>query len=101
MKPKGEIVWEFTQRDVPAIKLYNIQEVIRLTNGNTVICNWCANGIKDPNNWPGSVQVLEVTPGKKMVWTLSSWQAPADLGPASSIQLLAQQGSAENGDLQR
>ena len=101
VNPKGETVWEFTQNDVPGIKIFNIQEVTRLANGNTVICNWCANGIKDPKEWPGSVQVLEVTPDKKVVWALRSWEAPADLGPASSIQLLDQPGVAENGDLQR
>ena len=101
VNPKRETVWELTQKDVPTVKLFNIQEITRLANGNTIICNWCANGLKDPKDWPGSVQVLEVTPDKKVVWTLSSWQSPADLGPASSIQLLDQPGRAENGDLQR
>jgi hypothetical protein len=42
-----------------------------------------------------------VTPQKKVVWALSAWNNP-DLGPASSIQLLDQPGTAENpGDLQR
>ncbi len=50
--------------------------------------------------WPGSVQVLEVTPEKKVVWALSQWKN-LDLGPASSIQLLDEPGVAENGDLQR
>ena len=83
----GETVWELTQKDVPDIKLYICQEAHRLSNGNTVICNWCPNNIKDPKKWPGSVQVFEVTPDKKLVWALSSWSDP-DLGPASSIQLL-------------
>jgi hypothetical protein len=98
---KGETVWEFTQKDVPDIKIFNIQEVGRLSNGNTIICNWCAGGLKNTNDWPGSVQILEVTPDKKVVWALSSWKDPADLGPASSIQLLDEPGIAENGDLQR
>jgi hypothetical protein len=46
------------------------------------------------------VQVLEVTPEKKVVWAMSEWKNP-DLGPASSIQLLDEPGAAENGDLQR
>jgi hypothetical protein len=54
--------------------------------------------LKDPARWPGSVQVLEVTPDKKVVWVLNQWQNP-DLGPASSIQLLDEPGVAENGDL--
>ena len=72
----------------------------RLANGNTVICNWCPADLKDPKLWPGSVQVLEVTPEKKVVWALDEWKDP-DLGPASSIQLLDEPGIPENGDLQR
>lgn len=98
---KGETVWEFTQQDSPDLKIFNVQEVTRLANGNTIICNWCPGRLKDPKEWPGSVQVFEVTPDKKIVWALSSWQAPNDLGPASSIQLLDELGVVENGDLQR
>jgi len=100
VNPKGETVWQFTQKDCPDIKLFIIQEVSRLANGNTVICNWCANGVKDPKNWPGTVQVLEVTPDKKVVWALSSWTDP-DLGTASSIQLLDEKGIPEKNELQR
>ncbi|MGA2705933.1 MAG: hypothetical protein ABSH35_33235 [Isosphaeraceae bacterium] len=44
--------------------------------------------------------MLEVTPDKKLVWALREWTDPADLGPASSLQLLDEPGVAENGDLQ-
>ena len=101
VNPKGETVWEFTQQDSPDIKIFNVQEVTRLANGNIVICNWCPGRLKDPKDWPGSVQILEVTPDKKIIWALSSWEAPNDLGPASSIQLLDEPGVVENGDLQR
>jgi len=93
INPQGQTVWEFTQKDVPTIKLFIIQQVNRLANGNTVMCNWCPGSIKDPKQWPGSVQVIEVTPEKKVVWALSSWTDPADLGPASSIQLLDEPGA--------
>ena len=86
--PKGDTVWEFTQADVPGIKLFSLQEANRLANGNTVISNWCPNGIKDPKAWPGSVQVIEVTPAKQVVWALRAWDEPANLGPATNIQLL-------------
>ena len=89
----GQSVWDFTQKDAPAIKLYTIQEVTRLANGNTVMCNWCPYYVKDPKKWPGTVQVIEVTPQKKVVWALSSWTDPVDLGPASSIQLLDEPGA--------
>jgi hypothetical protein len=100
VNPKGETVWEFTQKDVPAIKIFNIQEVTRLDNGNTIICNWCA-GLKDTAQWRHTVQVLEVTPDKKVVWALRSWDGANDLGPSSSIQLLDQKGWMERFELQR
>jgi hypothetical protein len=50
--------------------------------------------LKDPKLWSGTVQVLEVTPEKKIVWALSSWDNP-DLGPASSLQLLDEPGGQQ------
>jgi hypothetical protein len=47
------------------------------------------------------VQVIEITPDKKVVWALRAWDAPADLGPASAVQLLDEPGVPEAGDLQR
>ncbi len=99
--PKGEIVWEFSQKDVPDIKLYSLQEANRLANGNTVISSWCPGALKDPKEWPGSVQVIEIRPDKKVVWALSSWDDPANLGPATCIQLLDEPGKPEDGDQQR
>jgi hypothetical protein len=101
LNPKGETVWEFTQKDVPDIHLFSLQEADRLANGDTVISNWCPNGIKDPKDWRTSVQVIEVTPDKKVVWALRAWDAPADLGPATNIQLLDEPGVPENGGQQR
>jgi len=97
---KGEIVWQFTQEDAPEYKFFVFQEACRLANGNTVVCNWCPYHLKDPKTWPGSIQLLEVTPDKKVVWALSEWKDP-DLGPASSIQLLDEPGVPENGEPQR
>jgi PQQ-like domain len=98
---QGETVWEFSQKDAPEYKFFVFQEASRLANGDTVICNWCPNGLKDTKTWPGSVQVLEVTPEKKVVWAMSQWKDP-DLGPASSIQLLDEPGVPEKpGDQQR
>ena len=98
LNPKGETVWEFAQKDVPGIKLFVLQGAERLANGNTVLCNWCPNAIKNPKDWPGSVQVLEVTPDKQVVWALRAWADPADLGPASVIQLLDEPGVPEKGE---
>lgn len=95
---KGETIWEINKHDLPGITLHTVQEVNRLTNGNTVICNW-VGGVKR-EDWPTVVQIIEVTPDKKVVWALREWTDP-DLGPASSIQLLDEPGIAEKGDLQR
>jgi hypothetical protein len=100
VNPQGEIVWEFTQKDVPSIRIFNIQELTRLDNGNTIICNWCA-GMKNTDDWRKTVQVLEVTKDKKLVWALRSWDGDNDLGPASSIHLLDQKGWMEEFGLQR
>jgi hypothetical protein len=95
---KGDTIWELTQADVP-FKLFNNQTANRLANGNTVICNWCAGNPK-MEEWAGTVQVFEVTPNKKVVWALSSWENP-DLGPSTYIQLLDEPGNSDNGELQR
>ena len=96
VNPKGETVWEMNKNDLPGIPLYTVQEVDRLANGNTLIDNWA--GSLPMEEWPKAVQLIEVTPGKKVVWALRDWTT---LGPASSTQLLDEPGVAENGDLQR
>jgi hypothetical protein len=95
--PEGKIVWEINRNDLPGITLYTVQEVDRLANGDTVICNW--PGELPLSEWPSAVQVIEVTPDKKVVWALHDYRA---LGPASTIQLLDQPGNPEKpGDLER
>jgi hypothetical protein len=94
VNPKGETVWEFTPADAPGYKLGNIQTAHRLANGNTVMCCWIA-GDNNTSHWPGTVQVLEVTPDKTIVWALASWKDP-DLGPATHIQLLDEPDALED-----
>src|SRR5206468_1403343 len=84
---RGAVVWEFSQKNVPEIALYQLQDVTRLANGNTLVSNWCPANGRDPKDWPGTVQLLEIAPDKHVVWALSQWRDP-DLGPFSSIQLL-------------
>ena len=96
---QGEIVWEFTPADAPEYQLGNLQTADRLANGNTVMCFWIA-GDNNTAHWPDTVQVLEVTPEKKIVWALSSWKNP-DLGPATSIQLLDEPGEVEHNEQAR
>jgi hypothetical protein len=96
VNPAGDTVWEINKDDLPGIPLYTIQEVSRLANGNTLINNWV--GSVPQAEWPGVVQLIEVTPSKKVVWALRDWTM---LGPASSTQLLDEPGSAEKRELQR
>ncbi len=96
VNPKGETVWEINKDDLPGIPLYTIQEVSRLANGNTLINNWV--GGVPLAEWPMVVQLIEVTPQKKVVWALRDWTT---LGPASSTQLLDEPGVAEKRELQR
>ena len=71
VNPKGETVWEVTQADAFEYKLGNMHTAQRLANGTTVMCCW-VSGNNDTKQWPGTVQVLEVTPAKKIVGALSS-----------------------------
>jgi PQQ-like domain len=93
---KGETVWEINKNDLPGFPLYTVQEVSRLANGNTLINNW--SGSLPLEQWPTVVQLIEVTPDKKVVWALRDWTI---LGPASSTQLLDEPGIPEKGELQR
>jgi hypothetical protein len=94
----GETVWEISKDDLPGIPLYVVQEVSRLANGNTLICNW--GGPLPKSDWDKVVQYIEVTPDKRVVWALHQWKDP-DLGPGSLMQLLGEPGAAEDGDLLR
>ena len=96
VNPKGETVWEIGKNDLPGIALFTVQEISRLANGDTLIDNW--SGGLAPQLIQTGVQLIEVTPAKKVVWALKDWKT---LGPSSSTQLLDQRGVPENGDLQR
>jgi hypothetical protein len=83
----GETVWEWKPADAPDYRIDNLQLATRLPNGNTLINNWAQwQGRGDPTNAP--VQAIEVTPARQVVWALRSWTAPADLGPATTLQVL-------------
>jgi hypothetical protein len=57
--------------------------------------------VADKTTWPNHAQYWEITPEKKIFWTVQSWQNP-NLGPGSSMQALDQPGLPENpADIQR
>ncbi len=98
VSPKGDMVWEIKQSDLPAdIILHNLQTAERLANGDTVI--FSSTGGTKREDRPGITQVLEVSPDKKVVWVLRDWK---NLGPATTAQFLDQPGIPEKpGALQR
>jgi hypothetical protein len=96
VNPKGETVWELNKNDLPGIPLFTVQEVSRLASGNTLINNW--SGGLPTDQIQTAVQLVEVTPDKKVVWAMKDWKT---LGPSSSTQLLDEPGVPENGGLQR
>jgi hypothetical protein len=81
---------------LPGFPLHTVQEVSRLANGNTLINNWA--GSIPLEQWKTVVQLIEVTPDKRVVWALQDWE---NLGPASSTQLLDEKGKPEELGLQR
>lgn len=85
---QGQIVWEWSAADAREYKFSNVQTAVRLPNANTLINNWFNEWSDklDKDNLP--IQAVEVTPDKKVVWVLRSWNPPGDLGPATTIQLL-------------
>ncbi len=85
---KGQTVWEFTSADAPELKLANMQTATRLKNGDTLITQWVNEWAGPVDKASAPVQAIEVTPEKKVVWVLRSWEAPVDLGPSTNVQIL-------------
>lgn len=85
------VVWEISLDELPEpYRLPDCQSVCRLQNGNTILCS---RGSGHGN------QLVEVTPDKRVVWVLNDWE---HLGPATSVQILSEEGYSENpGDLER
>ena len=85
---RGDTAWSWTPSDAPSYTFANLQQAWRLPNGNTVINNWVNEWSAKPEDIAGTLQAIEVTPSRQVVWTLRSWTDPARLGPATTIQFL-------------
>lgn len=85
---RGDTAWSWTPADAPGYTFANLQQAWRLPNGNTVINNWVNEWDADPKDIVGTVQAIEVTPAKRVVWVLNSWTDPENLGPATTFQFL-------------
>jgi hypothetical protein len=94
--PKGAVVWQLTAEDMPGYQIQGFQIATRLPSGNTLVNNWVNQWSTTVDKKNAPVQALEFTPDKTLVWVLRAWDDPADLGPATTIQLLDKPIAAEN-----
>jgi hypothetical protein len=91
--PQKKTIWELKPSDLPEASRYvRAQSVTRLANGNTIICARGAEGWNAGDSQGRGVQLVEVTPDKKVVWVLYDW---AHFGPATAVQILNDPGIPE------
>jgi hypothetical protein len=93
---RGDAVWTFAQGDAPDYKFSSFQQAWRLPNGNTVVGNWVNEWNTKPEERTGTLQALELTPSKEVVWALASWTPSANLGPLTTLQFLDEPSAPEN-----
>lgn len=61
----GKTVWQIANSDLPSPMIKDACGVMRLPNGNTVLTSYGAGGADE-------TKLMEVTPDKKLVWTLKT-----------------------------
>jgi hypothetical protein len=93
---RGDTVWSFSPADAPEYKFANLQQAWRLPNGDTVVNNWVNEWNSASADIVGTLQALELSPSKRVVWSLASWTDPAKLGPATTFQFLDDGTAAED-----
>ena len=64
----GKIVWQISNADLPSAMLHDPCGAQRLPNGNVVICSYAIGANR--------TKIVEVTPDKKVVWTLVEEKGP-------------------------
>lgn len=87
------VVWEVTDRDIPAAGIRLLTGLQRLPNGNTVACNWLGHG-QEGQGMP----LFEITPAKELVWSFTDVQATRNVG---NFQLLDIPGDPLKGEILR
>jgi len=85
---RGDAVWSWTPAEAAGYTFASLQQAWRLPNGNTVINNWVNEWSVPADQVVGTLQAIEVTPGKQVVWALNEWSEAAKLGPATTLQFL-------------
>jgi outer membrane protein assembly factor BamB len=93
---RGDAVWSWSPADAPGYKFSSLQQAWRLPNGNTVVNNWVNEWSKNAPHFTETVQAIEVTPAKEVVWALREWTAPVNLGPSTTIQFLDEPSTPED-----
>ncbi len=84
---QGHTVWEL---NTTSFGVTQPQKTVRLKNGGHIVNNWYNEWNKTPmDTLNAPVQAIEVDKDGRVVWRLCSWRNP-DLGPATTIQLLAE-----------
>jgi hypothetical protein len=76
----NKVVWEVTEQEIAGNRLGFAAGLQRLSNGNTVICNWPGHFAADPHQ----PQAFELTRDKKVVWTLNDPR----LGWTSNVEVV-------------
>lgn len=71
-------------KDLPGVNMAKAHAVVRLSNGNSVICFY-----------QGSYHLIEVTPKKELVW---KWRMPSQK-TVVSVQILDEEGDASRGQI--
>jgi outer membrane protein assembly factor BamB len=93
---RGDAVWSWSPADAPGYKFSSLQQAWRLPNGNTVVNNWANEWSKNAAHFAETVQAIEVTPAKEVVWALREWTPPVNLGPSTTIQFLDEVSAPED-----
>jgi hypothetical protein len=93
---RGDAVWSWSPADAPGYKFSSLQQAWRLANGNTVVNNWVNEWSKNAPPFAETVQAIEVTPAKEVVWALREWTPPVNLGPSTTIQFLDEPSAPED-----
>jgi len=91
---KGSVVWEFPAASLAGYRISGMQTATRLSNGDTLINNWCNKGSGPAAGT--AIQAFEVSADKQLVWALRAWGDPVDLGPSTTIQVLDEPSVPEN-----
>jgi hypothetical protein len=91
--PKGDVVWEINENDLPGNPLRFVAGMHRLPNGNTLVCNWGGHG-----HIGQQPQVFEVTRDKKVVGEIFDF---TQFGTITTIFLMGIDGDATQFEILR